>query len=368
MDFSLICQTLEIMQLPYIITDLNFDIIWTNSYFKNNYDYLNSFSSLNDILVDYETEKIADLIQSTKQPITLDSILPMASFTITISPLNDGNNLSGFLASITEKPLIARNNDYILDVFNKNLRKPIESIKNIIQFIRYGDYSMDMAHSQQIEVLVKKCYQALRSCCSILEYTEFVNGSAKLNKEFRNFSDFLENQLTPAIPILKRDNIKLNYSIEKDIYFNFDAEQFSIVLFSLISNCCLFCDRKNSINITLCREENFAVLTVSDSGYGISKEHLPYVFEPYYSFGLDDDDKPGLGLGLPIVKAITNLHNGDIKIESKQDCGTSVTLSFPISTSRIKTLRSRRLAFENNNSYNNMLIYLSNSLPPHLLY
>jgi signal transduction histidine kinase len=66
-------------------------------------------------------------------------------------------------------------------------------------------------------------------------------------------------------------------------------------------------------------------IVISDSGAGISKEHLEKIFEPLFS-----TKSFGVGLGLPIVKGILEQHSGDIEIESTLNVGTKVTLSLPL--------------------------------------
>lgn len=73
-----------------------------------------------------------------------------------------------------------------------------------------------------------------------------------------------------------------------------------------------------------------AEIVVSDTGAGISAEHLPHVFERFYQVNKSrDQTAQGAGLGLAIVKSIMNLHRGDVTIASSPGHGTTVTLHFP---------------------------------------
>lgn len=76
-----------------------------------------------------------------------------------------------------------------------------------------------------------------------------------------------------------------------------------------------------------------ATLTVSDTGEGITEEHLPHIFDRFYRVDAarthESDSEPQTGLGLAIVKAIVELHGGSITVASKQGQGTTLTLLLP---------------------------------------
>jgi signal transduction histidine kinase len=73
------------------------------------------------------------------------------------------------------------------------------------------------------------------------------------------------------------------------------------------------------------------VLTVRDSGTGIPKEHLPYVFDRFYRGDRSRSrETGGTGLGLAICRAIVEMGDGEISIESVEGCGTTVTVSLPV--------------------------------------
>jgi signal transduction histidine kinase len=73
------------------------------------------------------------------------------------------------------------------------------------------------------------------------------------------------------------------------------------------------------------KQEQCAVITVSDTGCGIQQDMLPHIFDAYYS------SRPqGTGLGLPTAKKIVEAHNGKINVDSEQGKGTSFTIKLPL--------------------------------------
>lgn len=78
-------------------------------------------------------------------------------------------------------------------------------------------------------------------------------------------------------------------------------------------------------------QEGIVQIRVSDTGVGIPEEHLPHIFEPFYT---TKQNKAGLGLGLSVVYAIVERHGGSIRVESTPSRGTTFILTFPSAESK----------------------------------
>jgi signal transduction histidine kinase len=103
------------------------------------------------------------------------------------------------------------------------------------------------------------------------------------------------------------------------------------VILNVIKNAidALEASRAGKIEITLrvSRDSNELVVSFHDNGPGIEPEHLPRIFEPFFS------TKPpgkGTGLGLAMCRRVIQEHRGEIRIESERCLGTTVTIWLPI--------------------------------------
>lgn len=119
----------------------------------------------------------------------------------------------------------------------------------------------------------------------------------------------------------RNPNVAFNVSVPEqpvDIYF--DSEVIRTVLNNLISNAIKYTP-KGSISLTLSMEDGKVVISVKDTGYGISKKALPHIYERYYQAkGLHQAS--GTGIGLALVKSFAKLHEAELKVESEEGMGT----------------------------------------------
>ena len=98
---------------------------------------------------------------------------------------------------------------------------------------------------------------------------------------------------------------------------------------NIIGNAIKFTPQSGTVNVRLCREANHAVISVSDSGPGMSKEVTARIFEKFYQ-GDPSRSVSGNGLGLPLAKRIVDLHGGTITVQSLPGQGSAFTVVLPL--------------------------------------
>jgi signal transduction histidine kinase len=127
----------------------------------------------------------------------------------------------------------------------------------------------------------------------------------------------------------KGQDFQMN-SPDEPIDVNVDPDHFAHILNNLVSNAIKYTPDGGSIRVGLHMEDSKALLTVSDTGQGMDENDLPWIFEPYRrATGALDSATPGSGIGLAITKALVELHDGTIEVESKVGEGSTFTISIP---------------------------------------
>jgi len=107
-----------------------------------------------------------------------------------------------------------------------------------------------------------------------------------------------------------------------------DSDKIKQVIINLLSNAIKFTKEKGKINITLKEVDEKVILGIEDTGIGIKKEDLPYIFERLYRGDKSRHAIEGSGIGLTIVKNILALHKADIEAKSKEGKGSVFTVYF----------------------------------------
>lgn len=110
-----------------------------------------------------------------------------------------------------------------------------------------------------------------------------------------------------------------------------DKRAFKQILLNLLSNAVKFTGRGGQVRVSAAVEGASLMLCVEDTGVGIGSEDLQRIGDPFFQAGKTYERRhEGTGLGLSIVKGLVSLHGGSLRINSRVDAGTTVTVQFPL--------------------------------------
>jgi signal transduction histidine kinase len=104
-----------------------------------------------------------------------------------------------------------------------------------------------------------------------------------------------------------------------------DSDQIHRVLLNLLLNSVQAIDGAGTVRVVIAARKDKALISVTDSGRGISQEHLPFIFRPFYT-----TKGNGTGLGLSLARRIVEDHRGRIEVESEVGRGTEFLITLPI--------------------------------------
>jgi signal transduction histidine kinase len=160
------------------------------------------------------------------------------------------------------------------------------------------------------------------------------NSVFNIQKEEIGLSDLILS----SVETVKHLAAKKNIDIEQPKDFNccnlkVDISLIQNALSNILKNAIIYSNPNSKINIILSSQKDSCIVEIVDNGKGIKKENIKKIFKRFFrEESSRSRDYGGLGLGLPIVKKILDLHNGDITIDSEIDKGTSVKIFLPIQT------------------------------------
>ncbi|WP_124100092.1 HAMP domain-containing sensor histidine kinase [Ruminococcus sp. Marseille-P6503] len=123
----------------------------------------------------------------------------------------------------------------------------------------------------------------------------------------------------------ERKKLKIDTDIDENVIISADSELLSLVWNNLFSNAVKFTDENGSIFVSLKKDNGYAVVSVTDTGCGMSAETGKHIFEKFYQGDTSHSSK-GNGLGLALVKRAADITGGEISVQSELGKGSVFTV------------------------------------------
>lgn len=269
--------------------------------------------------------------QHIKKIITGLDQITKGDFSVRIPPVKEAANANGFdiiisqINKMTEElgSVETLRTDFIANVSHE-LKTPLAAINNYGTLLQ----SPDLTEKKRIEYS-KAITDSARSLSNlitnILKLNKLENQQIYPVSKPYNLSEQLCECLLQFEDIWERKNIKIETNIEDDIIINADAEMLSLVWNNLFSNAVKFTDTGGKISVSLKKESGCAVVSVTDTGCGMSAETGRHIFEKFYQ-GDTSHTAKGNGLGLALVKRIVDITNCEISVQSEVGKGSDFTV------------------------------------------
>lgn len=206
------------------------------------------------------------------------------------------------------------------------LRTPLTSIIGFIKGILDGVISKE-DEKKYLSIAYEEANRLKDLTRDIVEVAKLESGNTKLNKEKFCINALISDVYIELETLVKEKNLDFIYDEkDKDIEINADKSRIKQVLINIINNALKYTN-EGHIKITLEKEDKYSKITIEDTGIGIKKDKIEYLFNKFYTANEYGNATNGAGLGLNIVKNIIDMHNGTIKIESEENKGTSVVIN-----------------------------------------
>ncbi|MFK7772201.1 MAG: response regulator [Saprospiraceae bacterium] len=140
-----------------------------------------------------------------------------------------------------------------------------------------------------------------------------------------------------GVTSFQKKELYFNYNLDKELYLFLDVPKFEKIVNNLISNAFKYSPQGAKITISVnSLPEQKLQIEVSDTGYGIDAEDLPFIFKPYYrsqKIKMDHDPldaKGGLGIGLPFAQSLARILQGEVHVANTSKAGTTFVFEMPL--------------------------------------
>lgn len=211
------------------------------------------------------------------------------------------------------------------------LRSPLASIKGFASTI-LADKEMDeKTRTEFLNIINDESERLARLIEDLVDLSKIEHGQIKMDKQKVQILDIVQEAISNLKPQYEKKKIILKTESPQDIPFIFcDRDMILKVLVNLLLNAFKFTPERGRITVSIEREKERIKVKVRDTGIGIPREDLPFIFDKFYQAERPGDEKKGSGLGLSIAKEIIKSHEGDIWVESRVGKGSTFYFRLPI--------------------------------------
>ena len=209
------------------------------------------------------------------------------------------------------------------------LRTPLTLILGPLEDMQ-KDTSLPTKQAQKLSVIHQSALRLLNLINQILEFRKTETQNKKLCVCKGNLTPLIHEIGFKYKELNQKPKIDFRIQTEKEeMLLFFDKEIITIILDNLISNAIKYTEQ-GRVTLSLCQttrnEVSYTEIKVSDTGYGISAEALPHIFDRYYQES-GKHQASGTGIGLALVRNLVELHEGDIRVESTPNEGSTFYIS-----------------------------------------
>lgn len=165
----------------------------------------------------------------------------------------------------------------------------------------------------------------------ILEVRKAQAGKLQLRVNEGLFGDFCAETCNSIIPIFSKKGLTFKQNITclgKKTWF--DSDKIEKIIYNLLSNAVKYSNEGGSVSIDVNISDNKGIITVADTGIGISKDKLRHLYSRFLDGDYRRMNTMGTGIGLSLVRDLVVLHHGRIECESEVGKGTKFTVTLPI--------------------------------------
>jgi signal transduction histidine kinase len=220
--------------------------------------------------------------------------------------------------------------DEFLATVSHELRTPLSAITLWSNLIERGQLDSDQVRDA-IKAIKQSADAQTRLIEDLLDLSRLLMGKLRLARGVHDLGAVVAAALEVVAPMAEAKGVQLRRELPTNLEVLVDADRMQQIVWNLLSNAVKFTPAGGSVEVRVWREPHHAVVSVADTGTGISPELLPHVFERFRQGDSSAGRRhAGLGIGLPIVKELVELHGGTIAVHSgPAPRGATFTIQLP---------------------------------------
>ncbi|QXM05775.1 hybrid sensor histidine kinase/response regulator [Crassaminicella indica] len=211
-------------------------------------------------------------------------------------------------------------------------RTPLNLIFSTIQLFELcmQDH-LDIKENKYIKIMKQNCYRLLRLVNNLIDITKIDSGYFEIDLQNHNIVDIVENITLSISEYIERNDLKLIFDTDvEEKIIACDVDKIERIILNLLSNAIKFTKSGGNIIVKIYDKKEKVVISVKDTGKGIPKDKIDTIFERFMQIDKSLSRKrEGSGIGLSLVKALVEMHGGEIFVKSEYGKGTEFIIELP---------------------------------------
>jgi signal transduction histidine kinase len=253
----------------------------------------------------------------------------------------DKSGMMMIIRDVTDLRRLEETRTRFLGSVSHELRTPLTVIKGFVHTIadeKAVKKNQEVKHA--LEVIDRETDRLTRLVNDLLELSRLRSKRLSIEMDMIAPDEVVEETVRQLLPNAERMTISLSQVINSEkINLRADKDRLKQVVINIVDNAIKYTPTGGSVAINTSKDDKFWILEVKDTGTGIPKSEIPFLFEKF--FRTKDKNKKkyisGTGLGMAIVKEIVDAHQGRINVESAEGEGTKISVYLPFAVNPIKS-------------------------------
>jgi signal transduction histidine kinase/CheY-like chemotaxis protein len=268
----------------------------------------------------YTTRLVLDGVESTEVQVTLSNIV--------LDEVEHRTLIMSDISSLARAQRESRSKDEFLAMLAHELRNPLGAIQGAVHALGIIGHTDPMA-LRATGIIKRQVLHMARLVDDLLDVGRAVTGKIVVKRSQVNLAECVKASVaTIASGSANHGRIDL---VCEPVWVNGDSVRLEQIIGNLLSNALKFSQAERTVDVTVSADGEDAVVRVADHGVGIPAEMLPKIFDLFVqAHHTIDRSRGGLGIGLTLVKRLTELHGGSIQAASEGDSrGSTFTVRLP---------------------------------------
>jgi signal transduction histidine kinase len=225
-----------------------------------------------------------------------------------------------------------RAKDVFLATLSHELRTPLTPVLGWVNLLRSGASSDEAMLTQGLDAIQRNAQLQARLVDDLLDISRVVSGKLRIDREPVDLSNVVESAAETVRADAAARSVELEVALPaRPVIVQGAPIRLQQIVWNLLANAVKFTPRGGRVVARVWAEGGEAMVEVKDTGIGIAPDFLPHVFDRFrQADGSTTRQYGGLGLGLAIVRALTELHSGWVRVESDGlGLGSRFTMGLP---------------------------------------